>query len=52
MTYQQLAEQWLEEHYPEKMGNPDMRYSAVFNFARYLDESAKSLIGAVKSFEA
>ena len=33
-----LAEDWLKIHYPDKKEPIDIRYSAVINFAIYLDK--------------
>ena len=34
----EIAESWLKEHYPKDSEEIDPRWSAVFNFALFLDK--------------
>ncbi len=36
-----LAERWLELHYPDRKEPIDIRWSAILNFAKWLDEQWK-----------
>ena len=36
-TFNQIAMEWLKKHYPDKRYPIDIRWSAVINFAIYLD---------------
>lgn len=40
MNYIDIAEKWLKEHYP-KTEIIDIRWSAVLNFALFLEEQMK-----------
>lgn len=38
-----IADKWLHDHYPDKKEPVDIRWSAVYNFAKFLDELANQL---------